>query len=436
MATKTVASGGGNWSASDTWSPSGKPAAQDDVVFNASSGNVTLDESTALLKSLNMTGYTGTLTVNNSSYNIRVYPSSGTNSVILGGTIPGTNSPDICIDAAYSTINLSFYNSLADGINIIMNASGGSGTINLQSNATLGTGTGVKGSFEFYGGTLNVNGYTINADKFYVPCSNATTVNFGTGAIVSCSYGSSESFVLGSYPNGTVTGTVTVNLNGAGGGRFTGGGFTYSEVRVYTNYTIYDSNTITTFNVYNTPTVTFTAGTTTTVSSFSGSGFTLQSSSSGSYFTLSKSSGTVSVADVSIKDSHATGGATWNATGSSTDVSGNSGWVFGNATIVSLSAQSLTSSLKETSIISDAINILPSSLSLSLTQCQYEPIKAIASTLSVHDPYVYLFDPDNTVSISSLGISMSLQADPESTYTSDCTVDSGCPMCGSLTYDS
>jgi hypothetical protein len=55
---------------------------------------------------------------------------------------------------------------------------------------------------------------------------------------------------------------------------------------------------------------------------------TLQSTTSGTQFTLSKASGTVSRDYLSIKDSNATGGATWDAGANSTNVSNNTGWIF------------------------------------------------------------------------------------------------------------
>lgn len=50
--------------------------------------------------------------------------------------------------------------------------------------------------------------------------------------------------------------------------------------------------------------------------------------SAGTPFTLSKASGTVTADYLSLKDSTATGGATFYAGSHSTDVSGNSGWIF------------------------------------------------------------------------------------------------------------
>lgn len=61
MATRTAASGGGNWNATGTWVEAAVPTAADDVVFDASSGAVTINVA-SVCRSINCTGYTGTLT--------------------------------------------------------------------------------------------------------------------------------------------------------------------------------------------------------------------------------------------------------------------------------------------------------------------------------------------------------------------------------------
>jgi len=80
-------------------------------------------------------------------------------------------------------------------------------------------------------------------------------------------------------------------------------------------------------------TITFQAGSTTTVNNFTigsvaGSLITINSSLAGTAATLSKSSGIVSVDYISIRDSNATGGATWYAGANSTDLGNNTGWIF------------------------------------------------------------------------------------------------------------
>lgn len=72
---------------------------------------------------------------------------------------------------------------------------------------------------------------------------------------------------------------------------------------------------------------------------------TMQSGTSGSQFNFSKASGTVSCDYLSLQDSNATGGARWFAGANSTDVSGNTGWVF---TVPNYSPTHTTSSNKRT----------------------------------------------------------------------------------------
>lgn len=61
MATKTVAAGGGNFNVGATWVGGVAPVAGDDIVANATSGNLTLTATTVSLLGANFTGYTGTL---------------------------------------------------------------------------------------------------------------------------------------------------------------------------------------------------------------------------------------------------------------------------------------------------------------------------------------------------------------------------------------
>ncbi|MFS2114328.1 hypothetical protein [Herbaspirillum frisingense] len=61
MATRTAAAGGGNWNATGTWVEGAVPTAADDVVFNASSGAVTLTAG-AVCRSADANLYANTLT--------------------------------------------------------------------------------------------------------------------------------------------------------------------------------------------------------------------------------------------------------------------------------------------------------------------------------------------------------------------------------------
>jgi hypothetical protein len=118
----------------------------------------------------------------------------------------------------------------------------------------------------------------------------------------------------------------------AGGGIATFGAITFSGK----NIIVTGANTFQTMalnNLGDTTGVTLPASTTTTVTAFTttasaGNVAKLISSSGGTAATLSRAAGQTSVDWVSIKDSAATGGATWYAGANSTNVSGNTGWTF------------------------------------------------------------------------------------------------------------
>jgi hypothetical protein len=64
MPQRTIASGGGLWNSTSTWVEGAIPTTSDFVVGNASSGNLTVNVSTAATQYVDLSGYTGTLTIN------------------------------------------------------------------------------------------------------------------------------------------------------------------------------------------------------------------------------------------------------------------------------------------------------------------------------------------------------------------------------------
>jgi hypothetical protein len=134
-------------------------------------------------------------------------------------------------------------------------------------------------------------------------------------------------------------GTATILMTAATAKIFTSGGRTYWNLSNGGAGFISIGNGGSTFNnLQNTvsPTgFTLPASTTTTVTNFSLAGtagnlVTLQSSSAGTRATLSKASGTVDVSYLSIKDSAATGGASFVAllSNGNIDAGNNTGWRF------------------------------------------------------------------------------------------------------------
>src|ERR1035438_6268468 len=87
MATRTIANGGGNFSATGTWVEAAVPVAGDAVVATGTSGQLTVDVASGGvgLLSFIMTGYTNTLTMN------ATLTVAGTVTFVSGMTIAGTS---------------------------------------------------------------------------------------------------------------------------------------------------------------------------------------------------------------------------------------------------------------------------------------------------------------------------------------------------------
>jgi hypothetical protein len=202
-------------------------------------------------------------------------------------------------------------------------------------------------------GTLNLNGKTLNTNLSFSSTGNsAKNITFNGGTIITGS-GFSVTGTLFSATSGTGSGTISMTRSTAK--TFAGGGFSYpctvsndgngtltisgnntidTITRTAGNISITGSNTINTLTTAALPvTFTFTAGTTQTITNWNLNGtagnlVTILSSVAGTPATVSKASGTVSADYLSLKDSTATGGAAWYAGANSTNVSGNSGWIF------------------------------------------------------------------------------------------------------------
>ena len=160
--------------------------------------------------------------------------------------------------------------------------------------------------------TWIITGSSVSA--WLTATSTNLTTTFISGSKIAMTSASAKTFASGgkSYPTLVQGGTGTLTISGGP--------------------TLYELN-----NLYSTrrrpTTITFTSSTTTTVTNFdlqgaSGSLVTINSSTAGTQATLSKSSGTVSCDYLSIRDSNATGGATWYAGANSVNVSNNTGWNF------------------------------------------------------------------------------------------------------------
>jgi len=318
-----------NWSAtSGGGGGASNPTATDDVFFDSGSSassyvvSIATSGGTPLCKSISISGpASGTLTYGTTSYGVFCYG-------------------DLTIAATgVSCANAYFYMYAPTTSTITTNNNQISAT-ELSTNAVFTLGSAYSGTM-FIG---NGNAPTLNTANFNFNCSGVTntlTTSSGFGGIlilgtstITCS-GLFSSFRATNA--GSVSATSATFVMSGTGAEFSGAGFSFGTLTHSGSskiLTIDGSSTFTTIsNTVQPCTFNFTSGTTQTVTNFSVSGtagnlVTIKSSTSGSAATLSKASGSVLSDYLSIQDSTATGGATWNAGANSTNVSGNSGWIF------------------------------------------------------------------------------------------------------------
>jgi len=287
------------------------PTSADDVFFdNLSTGTCTIVTGNTGAKSINCTGFTGTLA------GTAAFTLSGSLTLAAGMTYSYTGVMTINATATLTTAG----KSLGSETNI-----NGSGIT-----VTLGDAWTTTKLFTLTRGTFNAANFNVTLTSFSSSNSNTRTVTMGSGT-----WTISGSWLCSTSTNLTVNAnTSTISMTGSSSKLFDGGGRTYYNLRQQGTGALIISgantfNDLTTL-LAATTTVTFTAGVTQTFTNFTyspvapSSGI-FQSSIPGSTYTLSKSSGTVNVSRLLIQDSIATGGATWNAT-DSVSLGNNTGW--------------------------------------------------------------------------------------------------------------
>lgn len=304
----------------------GPVTSADNIVFDASSGGgtVTVTNGTAFTI-WDATGYTGSFT--------------GGNARPLGnvtfGTANASAAVGIQLDTATANVTLTTNGKSIGGLTCSTSA-GASPTLSLGDDLTI-----AFNGFSLNNCIFNSNNHNITSTTFgRGGGSDPTTVNMGSGTwTTTASAGTQWNFGNSGLTLNSNTSTIKFTTT-TGAISFVGGGKTYNNVWFAhgagtSAITITGTNTFNDFKDDGTAahTISFPAGSTTTVSSFSVTGhsgqlISLISDTGGSAFTLSKTTGSVATDFLSIKDSHALGGATWCAGANSTNVSGNTGWVF------------------------------------------------------------------------------------------------------------
>lgn len=289
------------------------PTSSDDVFFDAASGAVIATvTATANCLSLDFTGFTGEFAGSSTvNVNANLTFSTGMTQSHIAWAFPATTGSFIitCNGKSLGSSNV--------------NITGGAG-------ATYGladdfTSTGLLN----VSSNLNTNNHNITIGRFAF--TGTPTVNLGSSTIIVNSASQQTQVNSGVTFN---AGTSTIKVNGTG--VFSAAGKTFNNVEFNGTFstTTAQNNTFNDLKIGADAVITFATGTTSTVSSFTSGGTsghlaTIKSSSAGVQFTLSRSSGTNAVSYMSITDSQATGGATWNAIdGTNVNGGGNSGWNF------------------------------------------------------------------------------------------------------------
>lgn len=328
--TLTYLGGTHNWSdGAAAWSGTTNrtPLPQDDVVVNTTTAGTLTADMPRLGRNLNFTSFTRVLglgSVPNSLYGNLTLGASMTFSGSQGTSIQGRGAQTLTNNG---------------------NASGWPSTFNIQ--AFGGTYTAQDGLIN--GWALQVSNGTFDGGVFNHDISTftfggtATREIRGSGVWTISSVAGTRWNVSGSGATISLfTGTIKFTNGGNAGNNitFAGNGLVWpnlwwSNTAATGTLIITGANTFNDFKVNRTTArgIQFPAGATNTIASWTDESLgtailTVTSSSPGTPATLSKPNGAVSTNYLSLQDSAATGGAAWYAGSHSTNVSGNSGWIF------------------------------------------------------------------------------------------------------------
>ena len=362
MATRYWVGGAGTWSSTSTanWSATSggaagasAPTSVDDVIFDSLSGTGTCTTD-------------ATATARNATLN------TSTVSVVLGANLTLTGSFNLTLGVLSLTGNagnwtLTCVTFISTNSNV-RSVAFGTGAISVTGNALTVVNMGTVTNFTFTGTpTINLtySGSTgTRAISFTTGTSEANALNFNvtagtdtvtmpfvsrnfdfTGFAGTLSLGASGSALI--YGNYTLSSGMTITGGGvvltfsatSGTQQITTAGKTINTPLTFNGiggtFAFQDALTqgsTRNFRITN-GTVQLKNGVTSTVGSFvanSSSAKFLQSTTPGSQATLSQASGTVNVADLTIRDINAVGGAAWNAYTDfeNTDAGNNDGWNF------------------------------------------------------------------------------------------------------------
>lgn len=338
MATRTIAVAGGNWNTAATWVEVAVPTSADDVVATAVSGNLTIDAASAC-RSIDLTGYVGTLT-HNAGFTLSVGDASGGALKFVAGMTYTLGNANTSKTAFVSTSN-----------------NGGTGWAITTAGKTFGdfqfNGAGGKwvlqdavnisnSALALTAGTLDTNSQTVTGGNINAANSNVRTLTMGSSAINLSGGGNACDIVSTNLTITTNTATMTftngffrcqtasTNLNGlsivhtgTGSQTLDASGCTFANV-TWTG----GASATNTFTIANNFTVTGTF--TVSGNSVAPNRLLVTSNTTGTARTIT-CNGTVTASNVDFMDITGAGSASWNLSaisGGAGDCLGNSGITF------------------------------------------------------------------------------------------------------------
>jgi hypothetical protein len=232
VASITALAGGGNWGDAGTWDV-GVPTAADDVFLDATSGNVVINSgATRVARSLNCTGYTGTLSHNAATDLFIGDATAGASSIALkfvaGMTYtPASNTTSVIrFISTSATVQSVDFAGKTTGVVQFQGVAGswqytGSHTTNSSSTVTLTNGTlDINGQTCSWGlfssNTTNVRSLTLGAAAITITAANGWTINAtnltfsGASSTINFTSGGGSTLTMGTnLVYGTLNATVT-----------------------------------------------------------------------------------------------------------------------------------------------------------------------------------------------------------------------------------
>ncbi len=235
----TAAAGGGSWSAGGTWVGGVPPTAADDVLLTVTSGAITIDGTSGtpnLCRSLDCTGYTGTLTQASAKV-LNIGDASGGALTIVSGMTYVPNIGSTINFVSTTGVNNITTAGKAMGA-LVFNGVGGSWQFqDGYTNTTFGT------SITLTNGSLDMNGKTFSLCQ--VVDSGTATRSLTLGA-ASITLQVNWTFTATGLTMSAASSTITF---GVGGVTFQGAGQTYGTLTTgQATQTISDANTFATFS--------------------------------------------------------------------------------------------------------------------------------------------------------------------------------------------